>query len=209
MNLKMKMAFIFQPYLFMILLGVFATYGYYHYAENKYMALIGVSIILGNLYPYIMVLLSKAIIVRGIGNKIMLTVMCVCSGIGQAKYDFGMTSSIIMAVALITLFAMDSKFLSDLLKDSKFIKDYEYKPDLTIYLEDFNILNLFKSEKERRIKFRDELYTYINNGIKFDNKGVKGTNVSVDDIKRYIQESMVSIKDFDKDSLKTIEMLKY
>lgn len=209
MNLKMKMAFIFQPYLFMILLGVFATYGYYHYAENKYMALIGVSIILGNLYPYIMVLLSKAIIVRGIGNKIMLTVMCVCSGIGQAKYDFGMTSSIIMAVALITLFAMDSKFLSDLLKDSKFIKDYEYKPDLTIYLEDFNILNLFKSEKERRIKFRDELYTYINNGIKFDNKGVKGTNVSVDDIKRYIQESIVSIKDFDKDSLKTIEMLKY
>ena len=209
MNLKMKMAFIFQPYLFMILLGVFATYGYYHYAENKYMALIGVSIILGNLYPYIMVLLSKAIIVRGIGNKIMLTVMCVCSGIGQAKYDFGMTSSIIMAVALITLFAMDSKFLNDLLKDSKFIKDYEYKPDLTIYLEDFNLLNLFKSEKERRIKFRDELYTYINNGIKFDNKGVKGTNVSVDDIKRYIQESMVSIKDFDKDSLKTIEMLKY
>ena len=131
----------------MILLGVFATYGYYHYAENKYMALIGVSIILGNLYPYIMVLLSKAIIVRGIGNKIMLTVMCVCSGIGQAKYDFGMTSSIIMAVALITLFAMDSKFLNDLLKDSKFIKDYEYKPDLTIYLEDFNLLNLFKSEK--------------------------------------------------------------
>jgi hypothetical protein len=156
-----------------------------------------------------MVLLSKAIIVRGIGNKIMLTVMCVCSGIGQAKYDFGVTSSIIMAVALITLFAMDSKFLSDLLKDNKFIKDYDSKPDLTIYLEDFNLLNLFKSEKERRIKFRDELYTYINNGIKFDNKGVKGTNISVEDVKRYTQESMVSIKEFDTDSLKTIEMLKY
>lgn len=209
MNFKMKMAFIFQPYLFMILLGIFSTYGYYHYAENKYMALIGVAVILGNLYPYIMVLLSKAIIVRGIGNKIMLTVLCVGSGIGQAKYDFGVTSSIIMAVALITLFAMDSKFLSDLLKDSKFIKDYEYRPDLTIYLEDFNLLNLFKSEKERRIKFRDELYTYINNGIKFDNKGVKGTNISVEDIKRYTQESMMSIKDFDQDSLKTIEMLKY
>lgn len=209
MDFKMKMAFIFQPYLLLVLLGLFATYGYYHYAENKYTALIGVAITLGNLYAYIQVLLSKAIILRGIENKIILTVLCVCAGFGQAKYDFGTTSSVILAVTLITLFAMDSKFLSEILKDSKFIKDYDSKPDLTIFIQDFGQLNPFKSAKERKMKFRDELYTYINNGIKFDNKGVKGTNISVDDVKKYTQEAMVSIKDFDTDSLKTIEMLKY
>lgn len=209
MDFKMKMAFIFQPYLLLVLLGLFATYGYYHYAENKYTALIGVAITLGNLYAYIQVLLSKAIILRGIENKIILTVLCVCAGFGQAKYDFGTTSSVILAVTLITLFAMDSKFLSEILKDSKFIKDYDSKPDLTIFIQDFGQLNPFKSAKERKMKFRDELYTYINNGIKFDNKGVKGTNISVDDVRKYTQEAMVSIKDFDNDSLKTIEMLKY
>lgn len=209
MDFKMKMAFIFQPYLLLVLLGLFATYGYYHYAENKYTALIGVAITLGNLYAYIQVLLSKAIILRGIENKIILTVLCVCAGFGQAKYDFGTTSSVILAVTLITLFAMDSKFLSEILKDSKFIKDYDSKPDLTIFIQDFGQLNPFKSAKERKMKFRDELYTYINNGIKFDNKGVKGTNISVDDVRKYTQDAMVSIKDFDTDSLKTIEMLKY
>lgn len=209
MDFKMKMAFIFQPYLLLVLLGLFATYGYYHYAENKYTALIGVAITLGNLYAYIQVLLSKAIILRGIENKIILTVLCVCAGFGQAKYDFGTTSSVIMAVTLITLFAMDAKFLNEILKDSKFIKDYDSKPDLTIFIQDFGQLNPFKSAKERKMKFRDELYTYINNGIKFDNKGVKGTNISVDDVRKYTQDAMVSIKDFDTDSLKTIEMLKY
>jgi hypothetical protein len=209
MDFKMKMAFIFQPYLLLVLLGLFATYGYYHYAENKYTALIGVAITLGNLYAYINVLISKAIILRGIENKIILTVLCLCVGFGQAKYDFGTTSSVIMSVTLIALFAIDSKFLNEILKDGKFSQDYDAKPDLTIFIQDFGQLNPFKSAKERKMKFRDELYTYINNGIKFDNKGVKGTNISVEDVKRYTQESMVSIKDFDNDSLKTLEMLKY
>lgn len=209
MDFKMKMAFIFQPYLLLVLLGLFATYGYYHYAENKYMAFIGVAITVGNLYAYINVLMSKAIILRGIENKIILTVLCLCAGLGQAKYDFGTTSSVIMAVTLIALFTMDAKFLSEILKDGKFSQDYDSKPDLTIFIQDFGQLNPFKSSKERKMKFRDDLYTYINNGIKFDNKGVKGTNISVEDVKRYTQESMVSIKDFDNDSLKTLEMLKY
>lgn len=207
MDFKMKMAFIFQPYLLMVLLGIFSTYGYYHYAENKYMAFIGVAIIVGNLYAYINVLMSKAIILRGIGNKIILTALCVCSGIGQAKYDFGTTSSVIMSVALITLLIIDAKSVREIIKDNKFKAELEYNPELIIYMEDFNLLDSFKKMKNR--KFSYDPFTFLNNGIKFDGKGIKGSNITFDDIRRYTNDSMVSIKDFDKDSLKTIEMLKY
>jgi len=209
MNFKMKMAFVFQPYFILILLGCFATYGYFHYAESKYMALIGVAIVLGNLYGYVRVLLSKAIIVRGVGNKVILTMMCLFAGAGQAKYDFGTSSSIMISIALFTLFMMDAKFLNEILKDSKFIKDFNHKPDLTLYMEDLEAYNIFKSSKERKIKFRDELYTYINNDIEFDHKGVKESNITYNEIESYLQDSMINIKDFNNDSVKTIEMLKY
>jgi len=95
------------------------------------------------------------------------------------------------------------------LKDSKFIKDFNHKPDLTLYMEDLEAYNIFKSSKERKIKFRDELYTYINNDIEFDHKGVKESNITYNEIESYLQDSMINIKDFNNDSVKTIEMLKY
>lgn len=204
----MKMAFIFQPYLVLMFLGCFATYGYLQYAENKYMALLGIAIILGNLFAYVKVLIAKTIVLRGVGNKLILTAMCICAGIGQGNYDLGQTSSIITAIALFTLLLMDTKYMSDILKDNKFVKDYNHKPDLSIFLEDLNVFNIFKSSKDRKIKFRDELYTYINNDVKFDNKGVKNTNITFTEIEKYIEESFSSINDFNSDSIKAIEMLK-
>lgn len=190
-----------------MLLGCFATYGYLQYAENKYMALLGIAIIIGNFFAYIKVLLAKTIVLRGLGNKIILTTMCVCAGIGQGKYDLGQTSSVIMAIALFTVLLMDTKYMSDILKDNKFVKEYKHNPDLTIFL-DLSVCDIFKSAKDRKIKFRDEMYTYINNDVEFDNKGVKNTNITFTEIEKYIDESFSSIKDFNSDSIKAIEMLK-
>lgn len=209
MNLKMKMAFIFQPYLILMLLGCFATYGYLRYAESKYMAFIGVAIVLGSLYGYIKVLMKKVIVFRNAASLLVLTIMCVLSGIGEANYSFGTTSSVIMAVMFFSLFIMDVSFLNEILKDSKFIKDYNHKPDMTLFIEDMGALNLFKPAKERKIKSRAESFTYINNDIKFDSKGVKETNITYNEIDNYLQDSMVDIKDFNNDSIKTIEMLRY
>lgn len=207
MNFKMKMAFIFQPYLLMVILGLFATYGYYHYADNKYMTFIGVAITLGNLYAYINMLMSKAIILRGIGNKIMLTLMCVCAGIGQIQYKLGTTSSVIISVALITLLFIDAKSVKEIIKDNKFMKELQEQPQMIIYLEDFNIFSSFKKQKDRKITY--DPFTFLNNGLSFDGRGIKGSTITFEDVRNYTKESMVSIKDFDTDSFKTIEMLKY
>lgn len=203
----MKLAFIFQPYLLMVLLGLFATYGYYHYADNKYMSLIGLAITLGNLYAYINVLMSKAIILRGLGNKIMLTVMCICAGIGQVQYNFGTTSSIIMSIALITLLVIDAKSVKEIIKNNKFMKELQEQPQMIIYLEDFNIFSSFKKKEDR--KFTYDPFTFLNNGLSFDGRGIKDSTITFEDVRNYTKESMVSIKDFDTDSFKTIEMLKY
>lgn len=208
-NTKTKLVIVFQPYLIVSLLGLLAAYGQYQHSENKYLALTGLSFFLGNFIIYVYLLLSKAMVIRSVTNFFVVGVCSFMTGIGQGNYTFGVTSSLLVAVGIVLLYAYEFKVARDIVTKNDFIKNTEDKPEYTLFFDDA-ILNLFKRKKEnKKIKFSNEMYTYINNEVVFDHKGIKDTEYSFDDVKKYMAESFQTIKDFNKDSLKTIEMLKY
>lgn len=208
-NTKTKLAITFQPYMILSLLGLFAAYGQYQHSANKYLALTGLAFFFCNSIIYIYLLLSKAMVIRSLTNFFVVGVCSFMTGIGQGNYTFGVTSSVLVSIGIILLYAYEFKVARNIITQNDFIKNIETKPEYTLFFDD-EVLNLFKRKKEdKKIKFSNAMYTYINNEVVFDYKGVKGTQYSFDDVKKYMDESFQTIKDFNKDSLKTIEMLKY
>lgn len=208
-NTKAKLAIVFQPYMIVSLLGLLAAYGQYQHSENKYLALTGLAFFFGNFIIYVYLLISKAMVIRSVTNFLVVGVCSFMTGIGQGNYTFGVTSSLLVAIGIVLLYAYEFKVARDIVTKNDFIKNTEDKPEYTLFFDDA-ILNLFKRKKEdKKIKFSNEMYTYINNEVVFDHKGIKNTEYSFDDVKKYMAESFQTIKDFNKDSLKTIEMLKY
>jgi hypothetical protein len=208
-NTKAKLAIVFQPYLLIACLGLSAAYAQYEYGENKYMVLTGISFFLGNIIIYIYLLLSKSMVIRSMSNFLIVGACLFMNSIGEGNYNFGSTSSVLMSVGILLLYTYEFKVAKRLINENDFIKNTENKPEYTLFFDD-GLLNLLKRKKEdKKIKFSNEMYTYINNEIVFDHKGIKNTEYSFDDVKKYMAESFQTIKDFNKDSLKTIEMLKY
>jgi len=227
-NTKAKLSIVFQPYLIVSLLGLLAAYGQYQHSENKYLALTGLAFFLGNLIIYIYLLLSKAMVIRSVTNFFVVGVCSFMTGVGQGNYTFGVTSSLLVAVGIVLLYAYEFKVARDIVTKNDFIKNIDDKPEYTLFFDD-SIVNIFKNFKSKfkvryknfvndttkiiyldnKTKFSNEMYTYINNEVVFDHKGIKNTEYSFDDVKKYMAESFQTIKDFNKDSLKTIEMLKY
>lgn len=227
-NTKTKLAIVFQPRMIISLLSLFAAYGQYQHSENKYLALTGLAFFFGNFIIYVYLLLSKAMVIRSMTNFLVVVVCLFMTSIGQGNYTFGVTSSLLVAVGILLLYAYEFKVSRDIVTKNDFIKIIEDKPEYTLFFDDsiFNILKNFKSKfkvryenlindttkivyLDNKTKFSHEMYTYINNEVVFDHKGVKGTKYSFDDVKKYMENSFQTIKDFNQDSLKTIEMLKY
>lgn len=223
MNLKTKakLAIIFQPYMLIACLGLLAAYAQYQHSENKYMVLTGISFFLGNFIVYIYLLLSNSMVIRSMSNFLIVGICLFMNGIGQGNYSFGSTSSVLMSVGILLLYTYEFKVARKLITDNEFIKNVKGKADYTLFFDD-SILNgikrKFKSKNEdsaketekqiKRNKFSHELYTYINNDIVFDHKGIKDTQYSFEDVKKYMEDSLISIKEFNNDSLKVIEMLR-
>lgn len=208
-NTKTKLAIVFQPRMIVSLLSLFAAYGQYQHSENKYLALTGLAFFFGNFIIYVYLLLSKAMVIRSMTNFLVVGVCLFMTSIGQGNYTFGLTSSLLVAVGIMLLYVYEFKTSRDIVTKNDFIKNIDDKPEYTLFFDDA-LLNVFKKDKEaKKIKFSNEMYTYINNEIVFDHKGIKNTEYSFDDVKKYMAESFQTIKDFNKDSLKTIEMLKY
>jgi hypothetical protein len=202
MTLKTRLALIFQPYFILVFCGLFAMYGYYTYAENKLLIIIGLSITLGNAFIYIMLLRSHAIVVRSAGSMIIMAGMSLMVGIGEGNYMFGTTSGLTVATVFAVLMFIEAESINKILNDSGFVRNFKADPEMTIYKKDYGYMF------GKKIKFSEQNYTYINNEIHFDHKGVKGSQISYADIQKYLDESLVSIQDFNQDSLKTIEMLR-
>lgn len=223
MNLKTKakLAIIFQPYMLIACLGLLAAYAQYQHSENKYLVLTGLSFFLGNFIVYIYLLLSNSMVIRSMSNFLIVGICLFMNGIGQGNYNLGSISSVLMSVGILLLYTYEFKVARRLITDNEFIKNVQGKADYTLFFDD-SILNRIKrkiksqnevisKEQEKQIKrpkFSHELYTYINNDIVFDHKGIKGTQYSFEDVKKYMEDSLISIKEFNNDSLKVIEMLR-
>lgn len=202
-------------------LGLLAAYAQYQHSENKYLVLTGLSFFLGNFIVYIYLLLSNSMVIRSMSNFLIVGICLFMNGIGQGNYNLGNTSSVLMSVGILLLYTYEFKVARRLITDNEFIKNVQGKADYTLFFDD-SILNRIKrkiksqnevisKEQEKQIKrpkFSHELYTYINNDIVFDHKGIKGTQYSFEDVKKYMEDSLISIKEFNNDSLKVIEMLR-
>lgn len=221
LNTKTKIAICFQPYLIVALLGLFGAYGQFTNSANKYVALIGMAIFVSNFTIYSYLLFKKAFVIRSFDNMLIIGLGGFFNGLGHGNYNMGVTSSILLASCFLLLYLFDFKLVRNVVNTNEFTKQIKEKPEMLIFFDD-SILSMFTRNKKtdennvekkglfnRKMKFSDEKYTYINNDIVFDNKGIKGTNYSFEDVKKYMEDSFLTIKDFNKDSFKTIEMLKY
>jgi hypothetical protein len=204
MDFKMRMAFIFQPYLWVSLLGLFAAYGQYTYFENKITALSGIVIFVINLANYLSMLIRKAIVIRNFLTLIVILGYCSMAGVGSINLDLGAIVGSIMAIFLLVACALDYSETQKIVQNTKFEETLQHKPELTIYIK--NELEMLSQRYYYKSFYK--LYTYLNNGIFFDESGVKGTKISYLDVEAYLENTMISMKDFNADNLKTIEMLK-
>jgi len=199
---------IIQPILITVILSILLTIHIYMEAGLSYRLIPSVALFLGHTSLYIFFVYKKAIMVRSASHIVFMSAIVLLGLFSQAfvAYDFFLNA--LCGLGFIVSAGIELHSVKRLLKNSDFESNFNTKPSMYIYVNN-DLELLYKWKLSKPPKFSSDFFTYLNNDIEFDKKGVKNTDLSYDIVKNYLNTSLLTIQNFGKDDLKTLEMLQY
>ncbi len=205
-----------NPYLLTAISGSLAAFFYFQNAEVKMTTIFFIPMILGALIIFVNSLMKKANIVPDDTLLIILNVISICNFLGYAKYDITILQSLMMTFLLSVCMYFQYQNVNKIFSKNNFTELLNENPDYLHFRSKDSLFSIVKKYYKKyfnfsKVKINEESekeYYYIFNNIEFNTSGIKGV-ASFDMLKKFIDESGISVKDINKEDIKTIEMMYY
>lgn len=205
--MKNKQFFLFfQPILITVILSILLMTHIYIEVGISSRLMPSIGLFLGHTSLYFFFIYKKAIMIRSAFHIVFMSIILLLGFFNQTFVLYDLFLNTLCALGFIAAAVFELRSVNSILKNNDFESNFNAKPSMYIYINN-DLKLLYKWKLSTPPKFGSDHFTYLNNDIQFDKKGIKNTDLTYDIIKQYLNTSLLTIKQFEKNDLKTIEML--